>query len=461
MYDRDMIYELMQKALRACLKFIESYEKYPLNYEEHTDIKVDYKNKQWSAYPAKSVNLYKWIKSKEMFSIPEVENAINHFLGLEPMDLLGPGDQTKAFYHGNAEEELQRIRTSRFLPFISAYINRCGLSFESSCFDYIFNAWFSTLQGEGSKLRVLVLRNFTLDGLESIDLLNCRIRPLKNYEVKSLITLGAYNENTTGHNSWNIPPDLKGKLNPMYCAELPPLVYRDENEQNSTEFIRNQLLGLLLTFKEGIISAETELNYDAMEEFRITSGIGAMISWIELHHYFPSPYVLRQAEYAELSNYQRHYSNNNLHDDKALNLAIRRYVRSNWRYDAEDIVIDYMIALEALLSDSDNEIQYRISIRLAFLIGQNPEDRPRIFEIMKQFYTIRSNIVHGNTKEVDNAIKKLKKYFTEQDPTVEETMKEFVRLTIQKYICLASINTYGKNKEHFLKYLNDKVLRLK
>ena len=46
MYDRDMIYELMQKALRACLKFIESYEKYPLNYEEHTDIKVDYKNKQ-------------------------------------------------------------------------------------------------------------------------------------------------------------------------------------------------------------------------------------------------------------------------------------------------------------------------------------------------------------------------------------------------------------------------------
>ena len=461
MYDRDMIYELMQKALVACLKFIKSYKGTPPSYEKYTDIKVDYKNKQWSAYPAKSVNLYKWPKSGEMLSIPEVAKVVNHFFSLETKDVLDPRDETKTFFHDIAEGELQRIRTYRVLPFISAYINRCGLSFDTSCFDYIFNAWFSTFQGDGSKYRVLVLRNFILEGLESIDLLNCKIRPLKNYEVKSLITFGAYNVNTARYNSQDMPTDLKGELNPMYCAELPPLAYGDDNEENSTELIKNQLLGLLLTFKGGMISAETELDCDAMGEFQISPGIGAKISWNELHHYFTSPYVLRQTEYAELSNYQRHYSDSNLNNDKALNLAIRRYLRSNWRYEAEDIVIDNIIALEALLSDSEQEIQYRISIRLAFLIGQNPEDRPKIFDIMKHFYAIRSNIVHGNAKEVNDVIKKIGKYFTEQGPTVEETMREYVRLTIQKYIYQASINSDGKNKEHFLKYLDDKVLRLK
>ena len=41
------------------------------------------------------------------------------------------------------------------------------------------------------------------------------------------------------------------------------------NENISIEYIKNRLLGLLLTYKGGKITMETELQYDIMSEFSI------------------------------------------------------------------------------------------------------------------------------------------------------------------------------------------------
>jgi hypothetical protein len=55
-----------------------------------------------------------------------------------------------------------------------------------------------------------------------------------------------------------------------------------------------------------------------------------------------------------------------------------------------------LTALEGLLvSDSKSELAYRLSLRVANLLGTDGDSRKRIFRDMKDFYNLRSSIVHG------------------------------------------------------------------
>jgi hypothetical protein len=56
-----------------------------------------------------------------------------------------------------------------------------------------------------------------------------------------------------------------------------------------------------------------------------------------------------------------------------------------------------LTALEALLlNDSKSELTYRLSMRVAYLLGTNDETRKRLFRDVKEFYDLRSTIVHGS-----------------------------------------------------------------
>ena len=356
---------------------------------------------------------------------------------------------------------VERLQNFEVFPFIRAYINKFGSSFSDSNFNYTFKVWFDSLQASNLSRRILVLRNFFLEDLDSIDLMGYRIRRLKNYEIRLLIGMGSYNASTPHYPLWNLPPDLKYDLNPMYCVEVPPLVFGTDNEGLSSESIRNRVLGLLMTFKDEMISMETELNYDSMEEFQINNGSSAISSWPELHHYFPIPYFLSHAEYDKLHEYEIHYAKIDLYKEKTLSLAIRRFLSATWRFSWEDILIDYMIALEALLSNTSQEIQYRISVGVAVLLDEKPSDRQRTFEIMKGFYDIRSKIVHGDADKLDKARDKLKRYFPEGSATAEDTLRQYIRNIIQKYVYLCSDATGGDIKKNFLKKLECKILGYK
>jgi len=66
-------------------------------------------------------------------------------------------------------------------------------------------------------------------------------------------------------------------------------------------------------------------------------------------------------------------------------------------------------ALEALLTKKDEKegLTYRLSMRLANLLGQSPDARKSRFAEMKKVYNIRSNIVHGSplvTKSQSNPL---------------------------------------------------------
>jgi hypothetical protein len=78
----------------------------------------------------------------------------------------------------------------------------------------------------------------------------------------------------------------------------------------------------------------------------------------------------------------------------SLELAFDLYARE----DFEDVeIVNSLTALEALLlNDSKSELTYRLSMRVAYLLGTNDETRKRLFRDVKEFYDLRSTIVHGS-----------------------------------------------------------------
>lgn len=84
---------------------------------------------------------------------------------------------------------------------------------------------------------------------------------------------------------------------------------------------------------------------------------------------------------------------------KKIQLAYKRLESCYFRTDERDIIIDAVIGLEALLSDSEKgEITHKLSMRIAFLLqkSQLNQSKLEIFKNMKSIYSFRSLIVHGD-----------------------------------------------------------------
>jgi hypothetical protein len=82
--------------------------------------------------------------------------------------------------------------------------------------------------------------------------------------------------------------------------------------------------------------------------------------------------------------------------------AARRLNAASLRADERDRILDITIGLETLLTDDSNsEITYRLSLRMAALVRVQPLDglsAVQTFRACKQLYKFRSAIAHGSTK---------------------------------------------------------------
>jgi hypothetical protein len=135
-----------------------------------------------------------------------------------------------------------------------------------------------------------------------------------------------------------------------------------------------------------------------------------------------------------------------------LEIAAERFNFAFSRKTFEDKLIDYITALEALLlgSNEKSELEYRLSLRLAALLGNCVEERIHIRKISRVGYSQRSCIVHGKYLKialVDNI-----KYSVE-DLTFE--LEEYTRKSIRRFIDLTKEDT---TQEKILDNLDDQVL---
>ncbi len=79
-----------------------------------------------------------------------------------------------------------------------------------------------------------------------------------------------------------------------------------------------------------------------------------------------------------------------------LDLALRSFMSTydRWPPGGDSRVLDSITAVEAVLG-SGIEIAFKLSFRMAGILGANDAERVAIFEDMKAYYDLRSRLVHG------------------------------------------------------------------
>jgi hypothetical protein len=139
--------------------------------------------------------------------------------------------------------------------------------------------------------------------------------------------------------------------------------------------------------------------------------------------------------------------------DRRLGLALRRFNGSYDREAPEDGIIDTFIGLEALLTENNQEISYKLSLRAANLIGSTPQERQDIFNDIRVGYKLRSLIVHGEA---------LKKQFKLPSKNAEINLKDFGEV-MSRYLARAILGVsrlgLAKPETELLPYLDKLALR--
>ena len=100
----------------------------------------------------------------------------------------------------------------------------------------------------------------------------------------------------------------------------------------------------------------------------------------------------------ELTNLLRDFRNLARRERRRLEVALRRLRNVDEKLDEEDAVIDLCIALEALFMEESERINQRkiIARRGSWYIAYSLKERQHARETLKEFYNLRSKIVHGN-----------------------------------------------------------------
>ena len=81
---------------------------------------------------------------------------------------------------------------------------------------------------------------------------------------------------------------------------------------------------------------------------------------------------------------------------KYLNLALKWFNYGVEEKDYENKIIGFFIAFEALCLPHHGELSYRLSNRVAIILGKNGEKADYVRKFMVKAYGVRSEIVHGN-----------------------------------------------------------------
>ncbi len=81
--------------------------------------------------------------------------------------------------------------------------------------------------------------------------------------------------------------------------------------------------------------------------------------------------------------------------DARADVALRRFDLAYQRQGAEDRLIDYWVALEALFSDGGGEITYKLAMRISHFMMGPSSGSFWLYKCLKKAYDVRSDVVHG------------------------------------------------------------------
>lgn len=131
-------------------------------------------------------------------------------------------------------------------------------------------------------------------------------------------------------------------------------------------------------------------------------------------------YLIKKNEVNELKSFFKEYIKK---DFSGVDLAVEYFNKSYIEpYTPRDSLIDLMISLENLyLKGQNQELGYKLAMRVAFVLGQGFEERKSILENVKEAYRLRSKIIHGekHSKDYSGLFQTIRNY-------VKQSLKIFI-----------------------------------
>ena len=124
------------------------------------------------------------------------------------------------------------------------------------------------------------------------------------------------------------------------------------------------------------------------------------------------------------------------HDQKVKRvfwIASERWRKSKTHQNSEDKIIDLCIAFESLyLSGINDELKFRLSVRAAWFLGKNKDDRKRLLTVFKKIYDCRSTIIHGGelrkrTVTIDNETIPVSELITEAQDLCQKSIVKILK----------------------------------
>jgi hypothetical protein len=147
--------------------------------------------------------------------------------------------------------------------------------------------------------------------------------------------------------------------------------------------------------------------------------------------------------------YKKSFSTNK---EKFVKIALERFNLATEDDSLENKIIDYCISLEALYSNESNELTFKLSNRVAVLLGKNDLERSEIKRLVKCAYTLRSSIVHGG--DITDS-KQLRNFTSPQDFLAK--VNQIVRKSILNFVNL----TKNNNKNQIIDAIDRSLLSSK
>lgn len=141
-------------------------------------------------------------------------------------------------------------------------------------------------------------------------------------------------------------------------------------------------------------------------------------------------------EIVRINEIRKLISDSNIMNNPKRQLLINRYFQIFDRKSTQDRILDEFIILESIYTGSNkSEITFRLSLNIASFLGDNKEDFDEIYRFVKDIYTIRSAIVHGD--EWKTKLKKniIRRHFNfEDDSNYISNVAKDIFLRLKQYI---------------------------
>jgi hypothetical protein len=190
-----------------------------------------------------------------------------------------------------------------------------------------------------------------------------------------------------------IPPDVRGRISPRMFVLEKRFTVKNRHDFEASKTMQNIVLALRL-LKGGYI-------YGGYVFYICLSKKRRLVSWSceEAHpRGGRGVYALNFDEIPALVKNIKRIQSVDFSKRKSLYLACKRFQRVYEKEDAEDRLIDLVIAFEELFVRKEipgNSFKEKIANGCSDLLGKNDKERQEIKRLLAKAYSIRSHIVHS------------------------------------------------------------------